>query len=77
MDSHGLATKSTLNAMDDFMNVSDTFLLSMSNPMKFWLQNQGRWPHVVRTALDIHEIPPTEADSELSYSNSNDMTTKK
>ena len=67
----------SFDEMDDFMNAGDTFLLSVSDPMKFWAQNQDRWPHVARMALDIFGIPPTEADNERLYSTAGDMVTKK
>lgn len=63
--------------MDAFMNSNDTSLEEVYDPIRFWAQNQDRWPHVARMALDIYGIPPTEADNERLYSSAGDMVTKK
>ena len=71
---------STLREFDEmqfFQEASDPWLYNVSDPVKFWITHQDRWPHVANMALDIFGIPPTEADNERLYSTCGDMVTRK
>lgn len=63
--------------MAEFQEASDRSFTSVEDPIRFWIENRYRWPHVSRMALEIYGIPPSEADNERLYSQAGDMVTKK
>lgn len=63
--------------MDEFQQASDRSFAFVKDPIQFWIENKGRWPHVSWMALEIYGIPASEADNERLYSQSADMVTKK
>src|SRR5215471_15313066 len=66
-----------IDEMQDFQEANDPWFNNVSDPIKFWITHQDRWPRVSHMALDIFGILPTEADNERLYSIAGDMITKK
>ena len=66
-----------IDEMQDFQEANDPWFYNVSDPIKFWITHQDRWPRVSYMALDIFDIPPTEADNERLYSIIDDMIIKK
>ena len=56
---------------------SDSGFAFVRDPIRFWIENKYRWPHVAWMALEIYGIPPSETDNERLYSQCGDMVTRK
>jgi hypothetical protein len=63
--------------MHEFQNAADRGFAAVVDPVKFWIENKYRWPHVSFMALEIYGIPASEAVNERLYSQTGDMVTER
>src|SRR5579871_6162987 len=66
---------------DDEFNSWQAIKLScdkkVTNPIKYWKENQDHWPRLARMAFDMFGIPAMSSDVERTFSDGGDMITKK